>query len=246
MLLKRTILIGIAATVLSGCAATQVAISKRNLDVQTKMSDTVFLDPVGTDKKTIFLQIRNTSDKPDLSVDDEVAAALVAKGYRVEANPDEAHYILQANILQVGKTAPTAMEAAINQGYGVSAAGGALLGAGIGYAGGSSGRGIAAAGLVGALAEGIAGAAVKDVYFSMITDLQIKERISGNGKARVDSQHNLRQGNSGSSQVTYAEDSSYKAYQTRIGSTANKVNLEFEEALPELKRGLVNSIAGLF
>ncbi len=246
MLLKRTILIGITATVLSGCAATQVAISKRNLDVQTKMSDTVFLDPVGTDKKTIFLQIRNTSDKPDLSVNDEVAAALVAKGYRVEANPDEAHYILQANILQVGKTAPTAMEAAINQGYGVSAAGGALLGAGIGYAGGSSGRGIAAAGLVGALAEGIAGAAVKDVYFSMITDLQIKERISGNGKARVDSQHNLRQGNSGSSQVTYAEDSSYKAYQTRIGSTANKVNLEFEEALPELKRGLVNSIAGLF
>lgn len=246
MLLKRTILIGIAATVLSGCAATQVAISKRNLDVQTKMSDTVFLDPVGTDKKTIFLQIRNTSDKPDLSVNDEVAAALVAKGYRVEENPDEAHYILQANILQVGKTAPTAMEAAINQGYGVSAAGGALLGAGIGYAGGSSGRGIAAAGLVGALAEGIAGAAVKDVYFSMITDLQIKERISGNGKARVDSQHNLRQGNSGSSQVTYAEDSSYKAYQTRIGSTANKVNLEFEEALPELKRGLVNSIAGLF
>ncbi len=246
MILKRTLIIGLAATVLSGCAATQVAISKRNLDVQTKLSDTVFLDPVGTEKRTVFVQIRNTSDKPELSVHEEVAAALQAKGYQVMQDPDSAHYILQANILQVGKTAPTAMEAAIHQGYGVSAAGGALLGAGIGYAGGSRGRGIAAAGLVGALAEGIAGAAVKDVYFSMITDLQVKERISGNGKARVDSNHTLRQGNSGASQVTYSEDSSYKTYQTRIGSTANKVNLEFEEAAPELKRGLINSIAGIF
>lgn len=245
-MLKRIAIVATAAFVLSGCAATQVAISKRELDVQTKMSDTVFLDPVGADKRTIFLQIRNTSDKPDLSVNEEIAAALQAKGYTLMQDPDAAHYILQANILQVGKSAPTATEAAINQGYGVSAAGGLMLGAGAAYAGGSSGRGIAAAGLIGALAEGIAGAAVKDVYFSMITDLQLKERIRGAGKAQVNSNHKLRQGNSGASQVTYAEESDYKIYQTRIGSTANKVNLAFEEALPELKKGLVNSISGLF
>lgn len=179
-------------------------------------------------------------------MNDEIAAALQAKGYTLMQDPDAAHYILQANILQVGKSAPTATEAAISQGYGVSAVGGLVLGAGAGYAGGASGRGIAAAGLIGALAEGIAGAAVKDVYFSMITDLQLKERIRGAGKAQVNSNHKLRQGNSGASQVTYAEESDYKIYQTRIGSTANKVNLAFEEALPELKKGLVNSISGLF
>lgn len=176
----------------------------------------------------------------------EIASALQAKGYTLMQDPDAAHYILQANILQVGKAAPTAMEAAISQGYGVSAAGGMVLGAGAAYAGGAGGRGVAAAGLIGALAEGIAGAAVKDVYFSMVTDLQLKERIRGTGKAQVNSNHTLRQGNSGSSQVVYAEASEYKTYQTRIGSTANKVNLEFEEALPELKKGLINSIAGLF
>ena len=32
---------GLALALLSGCAATQVLISKRNLDVQTKMSETV-------------------------------------------------------------------------------------------------------------------------------------------------------------------------------------------------------------
>ncbi|WP_422491663.1 complement resistance protein TraT, partial [Endozoicomonas sp. ALE010] len=36
-----------------------------------------------------------------------------------------------------------------------------------------------------------------------------------------------------------------KKYQTRVVSTANKVNLKFEEALPELKKGLSNSISGL-
>jgi len=80
----------------------------------------------------------------------------------------------------------------------------------------------------------------------MITDLQIKERIRGAGKAKLSSSHSLRQGNSGGSQVSYDEESSYKTYQTRIGSSANKVNLAFEEALPELKKGLITSIAGLF
>jgi hypothetical protein len=37
--------------ILSGCAAVHTSIAKKDLDVQTKMSDTVFLDPVGPDKK---------------------------------------------------------------------------------------------------------------------------------------------------------------------------------------------------
>ena len=90
-MLKRIALVTVAAFVLTGCAAAHVAISKRDLDVQTKMSDTVFLDPVGADKHTIFLQIRNTSDKPDLSVNEEIAAALQAKGYTLLQDPDAAH-----------------------------------------------------------------------------------------------------------------------------------------------------------
>ncbi|MFV8824961.1 hypothetical protein ACNKW1_09605 [Thauera sp. WH-2] len=37
-MLKRIALVSVTALVLSGCAATHVAISKRDLDVQTKMS----------------------------------------------------------------------------------------------------------------------------------------------------------------------------------------------------------------
>ncbi|TLS68729.1 hypothetical protein FEF65_03265 [Mariprofundus erugo] len=65
----------ISLWMLSGCAATQTAISKRNLDVQTKMSSTVFLDPVAPEKMTIFVQVRNTSDK-QLELDGAIRTAI--------------------------------------------------------------------------------------------------------------------------------------------------------------------------
>jgi len=242
----RITLIAVVAMLLSGCAATQVAISKRNLDVQTKLSDSVFLEPVKQDKKTVFVAVRNTSDKPEFTVEADVVAALAAKGYRIEEDPEVAHYILQANILQVGKTSPTATQSAMRQGYGASGMGGLLLASGAAFAGGSGARGIAAAALIGALAEGIAGAAIKDVSYSLIADIQIRERITNGRVATVNSHHQIKQGASGAASVTYSEESMYKTYQTRIGSTANKVNLEFDEALPEIKRGFVTSVAGLF
>lgn len=228
--------------VLGGCAATKVAIAKRDLDVQTKMSATVFLDPVKPDLRSVFVQIRNTSDRQDLDLGPEIGNALAAKGYRVVQDPDTAHYVLQANVLQVGKASPTASEQALSSGYGT-----ALMVAGSAYAmGNRSDRGLVGAGILGALAESIAGAAVKDVYFSITTDVQIKERIVGGAQADVESRHSLAQGTSGSTQVTFAEKSDWKTYQTRIVSTANKVNLEFEEAAPVLRAGLTRSLTGLF
>ena len=40
--------------------------------------------------------------------------------------------------------------------------------------------------------------------------------------------------------------SDWKTYQTRIVSVANKMNLEFDEAVPALRQGLSQSLAGLF
>ena len=46
---KRTMMLAgimVFSMVLSGCAAVHTSIAKKDLDVQTKMSDTIFLDPV--------------------------------------------------------------------------------------------------------------------------------------------------------------------------------------------------------
>ncbi len=79
-------------TVLTGCAAVHTSIAKRNLDVQTRMSDAIFLDPVSLDKRTVFMQVRNTSDKPNFNLEGPIRNAISAKGYRVLDDPDTAHF----------------------------------------------------------------------------------------------------------------------------------------------------------
>jgi outer membrane lipoprotein SlyB len=236
---------GLLAVSLSGCAAATVAISKAELDVQTKMSNTVFLDPVPPADRTVFVQIRNTSDKPDFDIASDVRSAVAAKGYVVTDDPDAAHYLLQANVLQAGKTDPTAAERALAGGYGDTAVG-ALAGAAVGYqVGNSSGGGALAGGLIGTAMTTVANAVVRDVTYAIITDLQISERARAGVMVREDSQQTLRQGTSGSKSVQSSEITDWKRYQTRIVSTANKVNLEFEEAAPQLVTGLVRSISGI-
>lgn len=239
----RVVLLGTCVSIIAGCAATHTMVAKRHLDVQTKMSDTIFLEPVAASKKTIFVQFRNTSDKPDFSIESEILSGLQAKGYRIMDDPDDAHYIMQAYILQVGKVAPTAAESALNVGYGN--VGGAVTAAGVAHvAGVDSSRGIVGAGIAGGVTSLLADAMVKDVTYSAITDMQISERVGGT--VRRTSQHQLKQGTSGSTSESYADESNYKRYQTRIVSVANKANLKFEEALPELRQGLIQATTGLF
>lgn len=225
---------------LTGCSATYTAIKKRNLDVQTKMSDTVFLDPVKSSKRIVFLQIRNTSDKQDIKIKNQIVSAIEAKGYQVTDNPDKAHYMIQANILQVSKSDKSGSQAALLSGYG-SGIVGAAVGASI--AGGGAGR--VGTGLLGGLIGMAADAMVEDVYFTMITDVQISERAAQGVTVTEEDNARLHQGTSGSKKISSTQVTHWKRYQTRIISVANKVNLDFKDALPGLQKGLVNSIAGI-
>lgn len=228
-----------ASLVLSGCGALYTSVKKRNLDVQTKMSETIFLDPVIESKRTVFLQLRNTSDKQDLKYNDAITAAITAKGYTVVKNPNSAHYWIQANVLKVGKSDLRETQSALATGYGSGIAGG-VVGAQMG-----GGRGSIGMGLLGAAAGFIGDALVDDTYFSMITDIQISEKPKDGVVITEDNQAQLKQGTSGYKTVSSTEVVSRKKYQTRIVSTANKANLEFVEAQPELLKGLINSISGL-
>jgi hypothetical protein len=244
----RTILsIMTALVILSGCAAVHTSIAKKDLDVQTKMSDTVFLDPVGPDKKIIFVQVRNTSDKP-FDIQGPIMAAIASRGYRITFNPDEAHFRLLGNVLSVAKASPTAAEATLARGYG-GAFGGAALGATVGgvthgWTGAAVGG--AAGGILGGLTETVANAAVKDVTFMIVTDIEVTEKAAPGVIVRQDSRQNASQGLGGGRTQTSSEVTDVKKYRTRIVSTANKANLDYEEAAPQLTEGLVRSVSGLF
>lgn len=87
--------------VLSGCGAMSTAIKKRNLEVKTQMSETIWLEP--SSQKTVYLQIKNTSDKDMSGLQAKVTKALQDKGYTVTSAPDSAYYWIQANVLKADK-----------------------------------------------------------------------------------------------------------------------------------------------
>jgi hypothetical protein len=233
----------ISSLALSGCGALHTAVAKRNLDVQTKMSSSIFLDPVEPEQRTIFVDIRNTSDKPEFDIKPQVVQSLQARGYQVIDSPKRANYWLQANVLQVGRSNARDTNSALAAGPGM--AGGAVTGYAIHRAtGGSSGGATAGAIVGGAIVGTVVDAMVEDVYYSVITDIQIMERFSG--VVSESSQHQLIQGDSGSTTSSYQRQSDMRKYQPRVASFANQANLKWPEAEPELTQGLVRALAGLF
>jgi len=242
MQIRNTFVAAVAASclVLSGCSAMGTAIKKRNLDVKTQMSQTVWLEP--SSEKTVFIQVRNTSDKDMSNLQTLLAQDLRNKGYTVTSSPDAAYYWIQANVLKAEKMDLRTAQGLLGSGY-EGAATGAALGAGITAYNSTSGGAILGVGLAAGLAGMAADAMVEDVNFTMVTDLQISER----SKATVttDNVAALRQGNSGIKLQTSSEEGNRLKYQTRVVSTANKVNLKFEEAQPVLEAQLAKSVANI-
>lgn len=238
-----SILAAAGAISLSGCAATQVALEHKNMDVQTKMSNTVFLTPVPPAEQTVYIQFKNTSDKTlDVSaLEQEIDANLANQGYRVVPY-QLAHYMLQINVLSVGKSSPSAAQEALGGGYG-GTLGSAIAGAAAGGVIGQSYVGAGVGGLVAGVGGFVADSLVKNVTYDMVTDVQIGER----SKSVVNQQTNanLQQGTSTTTTQQTSSSGHWIYYRTRIVSTANKVNLDFKTALPALQGQLVHSLSGI-
>ena len=233
--------VGLGCLALTGCTAISTSIAKRNLDVQTKMSDTVFLDPVEPDQQTVYLQIRNTTDQQDLTIKPLIAEKLAKKGYTVTSNYKKAHYLLQANVLKIGKSNLNESKGFLSQGYGSAIAGAAIAGSTMG-----SGKGAIGMGIIGGAVGFIADQMVEDTYYVMVTDVQISEHTDKGVVVNEKNQSTLHQGTSGHKTVTSNETTHWKRYQTRIVSTANQANLKFKDAEPALEQGLSGALAGIF
>ena len=232
-----------AVAVLTGCAATQTAIEHGHLETTTKLSETVFLNPVSDSEKTVYVAVKNTADE-EFSVESALKSSFKAHGYRVVNSPNHAHYLLQANVLKVGKMSVSASQSALGGGFGSALAGGVAgtaLGAMTHNTNAMIGGGIIG-GVVGLAADSL----VKDVNYSMITDVQISERVGKGIKVREEHRASMKQGSSSSLNQVSTTDSQFQRYRVRIISNADKVNLAFKDAVPALKAGLVKALVGIF
>ena len=156
MSLKKIAVVGmiVATMTLTGCGAMTTAVKKRNLEVKTQMSETIWLEP--SSEKTVYIQVKNTSDKDMSNLHTLLANDLSAKGYKVTSSPDSAYYWVQANVLKADKMDLREAQGFLKTGY-EGAAMGAALGAGItAYNSNSSGAALGvgiAAGLIGMAAD---------------------------------------------------------------------------------------------
>lgn len=239
ILKKSAVILAIANLI--GCAAVQTSLEHKNLEVSSQQSETIFLDEVPKAQKTVHVSIKNTSDQ-DINITSRIKKSLEGHGYKVVSNLNQAHYLLQANILKVGKMSVAASKQALGQGYGslLSGVGTAAVASGLG----ASGNTAVGFGLVGGLVDMAANSLVKDVNYSMITDVQVSERV--NHKITEFNKSNLANGSSSQTIQNYNTQSNFQRYRTRVVSSADKVNLEFAEAKPKLEQSLIKVLSGIF
>ena len=238
---------GLAVT---GCGAIYTATAGRKLDVQTKMSSSIFLEPMPSQRRTIWVEVRNTSDKPDLDLASRVKQALIARGYQLAGDPRDADLILQATVLQAGASTRTAADREFGSGHGSALAGGAvggLAGYGTGRARGGDAGVLAVGGaLAGAALGEIGDAFVQDVAYTVLADVQVAQRAAGGQIVTRSTSALLSQGTAGADTETSATTSGWRRYRTRVTGTARRANLDWPEAAPALADGLSRSITGIF
>ncbi|MGO4892294.1 complement resistance protein TraT [Flavobacterium sp. W21_SRS_FM6] len=233
-----------AALTLSGCAAVHTSIAKKDLDVQTKLSTSIFVDPVAPEKRKIYLEVRSAVMEFDRNAFRDALVSQITtsgNGYTIVDSPEDSQYTMSVFVRNLEKASPTAAEGYLRTGYEGVAAGTA-----VGYVAGGSYRDAAAGGIIGGLVSTAANAFVKDVTYLLVADIQIKERARKGVLVRRDSKINTQISDDGATTQTYSEATNQKEYRTRVVTTANKANLELEEAQPTMFDKTAYAMASFF
>jgi len=251
-----TLSIVLASTLFSGCATTQ-------LQTNVRMSQSVFIDPVKKELRTVFISSKNTSGQP-INLEQSLSNELQAKGYKIVDDPDEATYILMVNVLYCDKKQENNVAGA--------ALGAGAVGAGVSaYNNGGAGQAIGV-GLGAAVIGGLIGKATEDTIYQMQVDIVIREKAKGKvtattgnvaGQASVrdsqkagfinsfggnirnsDASGQLNSNSVNSNAQTYETD--FLEHKTMMFAEATKMNLTLDEATPILEQKIAMQIAGLF
>lgn len=210
-------------------------------DTDLISSNNFFLPP--STQKTVFIQARNSSDNQAVSFHD-LGARLSAKGYQVVNDPDNAHYVLLANIVYCNITKPEMpVEAMVASGYGsaFNTTMGALQGltSMASMAGPYGAMGGAAASIGLSAIQGItdlissSSSAPKvpdDVNYACVADVQISEQRT------VQLPSGMKTGTGQEAGV----------YQTRLAADIHQKKLDEAEATPLLQQKLSAAVAGNF
>jgi hypothetical protein len=195
---------------LTACAA-----NVRNTDLL--VSNTFLLPPV--QEKTVFIQKRNASDNPQVTLSD-LERRLTAKGYRVVKESQSARYIVFTNIVYCKQPDPNwPVDAMVSGGYG-SKTTFELDGA----------TGDIASRVLGSINKYLNGADVEGIVYACVADLQITYREKA--------------GEDPAPRTTPGSPPPPGVYQLRVGATIIQKKFDEKEATQLVQQKLSAALAG--
>lgn len=247
----------LAGMLFTGCATTE-------LQTQSKMSRSIFLNPVKKSLRVVYVDVKNTSGQELNNFLPLLEKKLIGKGYKLTDDPDKAKYVLMVNTLFANDKKEN------------NAANAAALGTATGVGiGGYNGKGVGSSLLIGAgvgLVTGLIGKFTEDTIYQMVVDINIREKTNQKvytttggsvGQASVSDGRragfmntfggkvrNNKGGGSMSDNITESSSQQYSTNyiekRTTIFAEATKMNLKLQEALPILEEKMSSQIAGIF
>lgn len=200
-------------------------------DTDLLVSNTFLLPP--TEANTVFIQNRNASDNPQVTLSD-LESRLSAKGYRVVKDRQSAQFIVFTNIVYCNQTEPDLpAEAIVSGGYGSgitsrqdSTADIAKILDRVGKATG----GIASS-IIGSIKKSLnGGPAVEGIVYACVADLQVTDR------EKASDEPDPRQ--------TPGSPPPAGVYQIRVGATVTQKKFDEKEATLLVQQRLSAALAG--
>ncbi len=247
----------IMGAVFSGCATNE-------LQTQSNMSRSIFLNPVKKSLRIVYVDVKNTSGQEMYTLLPLLEKNLKARGYKLTDDPEMAQYVLMANVL-------FANDKKENNTAGGAVAG-AAAGAGVASYNNNGAGGTILAGAAAGLIGGLIAKSFEDTIFQMVVDVNVREKSNqkvltstGGEVGQVEIKDGKRAGfmnsfagkarnkNGGGTMDDQMTETSTQQYETnyierrtKIFAEATKVDLKLEEALPILERKIASQIAGIF
>ncbi|WP_065861132.1 complement resistance protein TraT [Vibrio cidicii] len=240
------------STVLLGCSAAQTAMKKQDLSVESRTSYSVVLEPVAPEKRIVYAKVRDLSgNSMRKDMQKKLESIFQNEGFTVTQDPDKANMMITASIIAADKGTSADADRYLNSGYKGGAEGAIALG-GLAALSGGGGKETAGAALAGAAIGFLADSLVEDVYYTFVMDVQLRERplegdsISNSTKnvnAKGAKDKNSSMSSTSKSSVDRGDNYNWIVYETRIVTTANKMNLTIEEAIPEVQSRTAETLA---
>lgn len=253
-LFVKTLLTATIVTSLAGCTAINTSLNKRELVVDSQLSHSIVLEPLAPSNRIVYARIRDVSGngmRPEMQ--NIIVKHLKNEGFVVTEDPEEANLMLNATIISASKTTAEEANALLSSGYkgGIE---GAAIGAGVSSITGGSGSASMKAGLIAGAGGFFADALIEDAYYTFVMDVQLRERGLPGDSVKNSTENASLKGLSTAnaanlsltkSSVERGANYNWITYETRIVTTANKMNLDIEEAIPAVQERTALSLSEL-